>query len=344
MIESLFKQKSTLARLQSGPLAQHLPLIAEVLRQEGYPPETIRRYVRVADGFGRWLRKSGLPITAVDETTLARYRSSTGRRQKGQLRAAGRGLAKVLALLRKQNAVAEPVRAADTEGDALVAAFDSHLEHVAGLMPGTRSQYLRSRRRSLSPWLHPKRSPISYAHRRRNSSPRPVRRRRRACGCFCDSWLCATSFPLEWSEQSQLFGSGNWHRCPSTCPWMKWTGRWQLVTRSHRLESAIALSCSCSFGLGCGLGKSPVFAFQISTGEKGSCEFILRNPRANESCPYRMMLAKLWRNTCEIVAPRVLSLTSSYAPARRSAPSLVAVPSVISQNAISGSPEFQSAG
>ena len=143
MIESLFKQKSTLARLQSGPLAQHLPLIAEVLHQEGYPPETIRRYVRVADGFGRWLRKSGLPITAVDETTLARYRSSTGRRQKGQLRAAGRGLAKVLALLRKQNAVAEPVRVADTEGDALVAAFDSHLEHVAGLMPGTRSQYLR---------------------------------------------------------------------------------------------------------------------------------------------------------------------------------------------------------
>lgn len=143
MIESLFKQRSTLARLQSGPLAQHLPFIAEALHQEQYPPETVRRYVRVADGFGRWLCKNGLRVTEADEATLARYRASTGRRQKGQLRAAGRGLARVLALLRKQHAVGEPVRVAETEGDTLVAAFDSHLQHVAGLMPGTRSQYLR---------------------------------------------------------------------------------------------------------------------------------------------------------------------------------------------------------
>ena len=66
MIESLFKQRSTLARLQSGPLAQHLPFIAATLHQEQYPPETVRRYVRVADGFGRWLCKHGLSIT---ETT-----------------------------------------------------------------------------------------------------------------------------------------------------------------------------------------------------------------------------------------------------------------------------------
>jgi hypothetical protein len=45
MIESLFKQASTLARLQSGPLAQELPLLAEALHNEQYPPETIRRYV-----------------------------------------------------------------------------------------------------------------------------------------------------------------------------------------------------------------------------------------------------------------------------------------------------------
>jgi hypothetical protein len=59
MIESLFKQASTLARLQSGPLAQELPLLAEALHNEQYPPETIRRYVRVADKFGRWLCSAG---------------------------------------------------------------------------------------------------------------------------------------------------------------------------------------------------------------------------------------------------------------------------------------------
>lgn len=51
----------------------------------------------------------------------------------GGLRAAGRGLAKVLALLRMQHAVSEPVRVADTGGVTLIAAFDSHLRHVAGL-------------------------------------------------------------------------------------------------------------------------------------------------------------------------------------------------------------------
>ncbi len=77
MIESLFKQGSTLARLQSGPLAQQLPLIAEALHKEQYPPETVRRYVRVADAFGRWLEKHGLRIAETDETTLARYRAGT---------------------------------------------------------------------------------------------------------------------------------------------------------------------------------------------------------------------------------------------------------------------------
>ena len=143
MIEEFFKQRSTVARLQSGPMAQQLPSIAEALHQEQYPPETIRRYVRVADGLGRWLSEHGLSLAETDETILARYRGDTGRRDKGQLRAAGRGLAKLLALLRVQHAVAEPVRDADSEGDTLVTAFDFHLQHVAGLMPGTRSRYLR---------------------------------------------------------------------------------------------------------------------------------------------------------------------------------------------------------
>src|ERR1017187_1630948 len=103
MIESLFKQASTLARLHSGPLAQQLPFLAEALHKEQYPPETVRRYVRVAEKFGRWLHKNELSINEADEPTLARYRASTGRRQKGQLCAAGRGLAKVLALLRRQH-------------------------------------------------------------------------------------------------------------------------------------------------------------------------------------------------------------------------------------------------
>jgi hypothetical protein len=140
MIEKLFKQPSTVARLQAAPLARHLPSIAEALHQEKYPPETVRRYVRVANGLGRWLSEQGLVLAEADETILARYRAHTGRRQKGPLRAAGRGLPKVLALLRLQEAVAETVRAAVSEENLLVDAFEFHLQHVAGLKPGTCSQ------------------------------------------------------------------------------------------------------------------------------------------------------------------------------------------------------------
>ncbi|MBI4908685.1 MAG: site-specific integrase [Acidobacteria bacterium] len=143
MIDSLFKQASTLAGLNSGPLATQLPVLAKNLYEEQYPPETIRRYVRVADKFGRWLCRHGLSIAEADEAALARYRSCTGRRKNGQLRAAGRGLAKVLRLLRPQPAEGHPGHAAKTEGEELVGRFDSHLQHVAGLMPGTRSRYLR---------------------------------------------------------------------------------------------------------------------------------------------------------------------------------------------------------
>lgn len=146
MIESLFKQGSVRSRLQSGPLASQLPLIAVALHKEQYHPESIRRYLRVADGFGRWLRKSGMRIAETDEAVLARYIASIGRRRNGQLRAAGRGLPKVLMLLRMQHAVGEPVPVTHTEGDAVVAVFDSDLDRVAGLSWGTRCRYLRHAR------------------------------------------------------------------------------------------------------------------------------------------------------------------------------------------------------
>jgi site-specific recombinase XerD len=143
MIESLFKQGSTLARLQSAPLAQHLWFIAEALHNERYRPDSIRKYLRVTEGLDRWLCKRGLSIAEIDEAAIARYRASISRRSNGQLRAAGRGLPKVLMLLRMQHAVREPVIVSQTENEILVAAFNHHLEHVAGLLPGTRSHYSR---------------------------------------------------------------------------------------------------------------------------------------------------------------------------------------------------------
>jgi integrase/recombinase XerD len=141
MIEALFKQSSTIARLQSAPLAEHFPMIIQVLQDERYRPDSIRKYVRVTEQFGIWLIKNGLEIASADETTLARYRSSISRRHKGQLRAAARGMPKILKLLRQ--VFSQPVTVPETEAQAILTAFDFHLEHVAGLASGTRLQHAR---------------------------------------------------------------------------------------------------------------------------------------------------------------------------------------------------------
>lgn len=143
MIESLFKQRATLNRLQSGFLAESLSVVAQVLKDEQYRPESIRRYVRVAEGFGRWLSKRRLSITQIDEKIMARYKTSISRRGNGQLSAGARGLPKILMLLRKHHDVGEPAVEPPTENELLIGAFNAHLEHVAGLSIGTRSRYSR---------------------------------------------------------------------------------------------------------------------------------------------------------------------------------------------------------
>src|SRR5688572_28664133 len=109
MIESLFKQQCTIERLQSAPLAEHFPFIIQVLQDERYRPDSIRKYLRTAEKFGVWLGKRPLRTVGIDETTIERYRDSFSRRSNGQLRAAARGLPKILMLLRNQHAVAKSV-------------------------------------------------------------------------------------------------------------------------------------------------------------------------------------------------------------------------------------------
>ena len=329
MIESLFKQRSTLDRLQSGPLAQYLPSIADALHQEQYPPETIRRYVRVADGLGRWLGKHGLSLAETDETILARYRARTGRRKRGQLRAAGRGLPKVLALLRMQCGGGDLARVADTEGDTLVAAFDSHLQDVAGLMPGTRSHYLRHAVLFLNavfgtaPFDVTKVTPQAITDFVRGQA---AKLKPSSCAAPATSMRVFLRFLIAYHG----LPAGVVGAVPTIRQWKlaslpkhlsveEGTGPWQLVTSSRRLANGIALSCCYSFGSRCGPGKLAVFVCQMSTGEQGRFESILRNPRGNESCPCRVMSAKPLQGTCRIAGPRAPSLSSFCALVHRSA-------------------------
>ena len=65
MIKDFFVRRAVVARLESGPLAAHLPLLASTLQEFGYATKTVRRYLRNADRYARWLMKAGVSLTIV---------------------------------------------------------------------------------------------------------------------------------------------------------------------------------------------------------------------------------------------------------------------------------------
>ena len=149
MIRSLFVQVKTRQRLEDGPLGPCLESLAKVLHREDYKDRIIRRYLRNADLFGRWLAKQAIPIEAVDDTAVNQYINSF-QRLKHPLRATGclpenaRGIHKILAVLRQQGIVPAPTPPEpSTTAERWLKEFADHLEREAGLASGTRHNYLR---------------------------------------------------------------------------------------------------------------------------------------------------------------------------------------------------------
>lgn len=97
MIENFFVRRAVIARLESGPLAAHLPLLASSLRELGYSAKTIRRYLRNADHFGRWLTKADVALVDAGVEELSAYRRAVASTQH---RTGVSGLERVAELLR----------------------------------------------------------------------------------------------------------------------------------------------------------------------------------------------------------------------------------------------------
>ena len=152
MLESLVTRKHDRSRLRAGPMRAYLTQVASALLTEQYRPRTVRRYLFMADAFGRWLQRRGVPVHAADERALASYIESLGRfrcgaRPRGRLPVAASGARKVLDVLRQHGIVA-PRRcvAAESDADRWLAAYDHYLDRVAGLSEGTRRIYVRHAR------------------------------------------------------------------------------------------------------------------------------------------------------------------------------------------------------
>ena len=124
------------------------PLAAELEERE-YSYISIRRQLRNADSFGRWLVEQQIPLADVTGETLARY-TAPMHRCPGPSRAHGyrphnaRGLPRLIGLLTRQGVVPkqeETIPASVEHTETWLLAFDQHLERVAGVSAATRNKH-----------------------------------------------------------------------------------------------------------------------------------------------------------------------------------------------------------
>ena len=151
MIEHYFVQPKVLRRLRAGLISPHLNTLAAELQTQHYSRKSIRRQLRNADAFGRWLAEQKIPWSEVTDAVVARYVEPMHRcpgpsRARGYRPHNARGLPHLMELLRRQAVVpTEPVAEAapPSAGELWLQAFDQHLERVVGNAASTRLKYLR---------------------------------------------------------------------------------------------------------------------------------------------------------------------------------------------------------
>jgi len=156
MIETYFSRTSTINRLRSGPLDSDLDDLTTTLHQQGYAQDSIQRYVRGCDHFGRWLFQQGYTISDVNETLVQGYISGLQRSPSGTLPKAAEGLSHLLKLWRQQKRLSEHSDDSSlTEAGHWLLRYAQYLDQVCGVAVGTRSHYLRMARRFLSACFGP---------------------------------------------------------------------------------------------------------------------------------------------------------------------------------------------
>jgi site-specific recombinase XerD len=150
LIETYFAAPHVLDRMRSGPMASYLGELAAELQSQGYSRKSIRRQLRNADAFGRWLIEADVPLAEVTDAILnpsvgKLHRTPCAARPKGWRPHNARGLPRLLALLRARGIIApqaQPAPLAPDSTDGVLAAFDRHLEHDRGVVKAVRTNYL----------------------------------------------------------------------------------------------------------------------------------------------------------------------------------------------------------
>ncbi len=154
MIETFFVQPKVLARLRSGPAGLYLSAIGVKLQQQGYSQDSIRRHLRAADAFGRWLADHSLSLGDANPSTVDGYIKTLGRlvapsTPNGRRPHKAIGLHHLLDVLQAQGVTSAADIGQSSGIERWLSEFDHYLDQVAGNAPRTRTNYVRYARRLL---------------------------------------------------------------------------------------------------------------------------------------------------------------------------------------------------
>lgn len=136
-------EQVVLSRLPEGPLAAHLASFANFVGEQGYSAYSLRRHVRIAAGFSRWLGQSAIEVHRICSAHAVEYLRDRARHLR-----LGRGdtaaLQRLITFLRREGLIAqekvEPARL--TAVERCVQDYAQYLCEARGLATATIINYV----------------------------------------------------------------------------------------------------------------------------------------------------------------------------------------------------------
>jgi integrase/recombinase XerD len=128
-----------------GPLVDYLAQFDILLLEQGYPPDTIRRFLLLVADFSVWLQTQQLSVTQVTHASAQRYlryRSRYRCRRKGNAHA----LQRFVQMLQHHGVVEQETPVAQSTVEHLVSDYSSYLHQERGLAATTVKKYLLAAR------------------------------------------------------------------------------------------------------------------------------------------------------------------------------------------------------
>jgi integrase/recombinase XerD len=142
-MERFFKDRATIACKREGPLVAHIEPFAKSLSNRGYTLASIRRQVRLAAGFSRWLQQQRVSLCSITSDHPRLYLRYCARRLRPCLGDAA-ALRHLLEFLRHKSLIRAEEMAERTLAPAerCTQAYQHHLREVRGLAKATILNYI----------------------------------------------------------------------------------------------------------------------------------------------------------------------------------------------------------